>query len=85
MTLNDGTPIWFELVTPDPRTAAALYEAVVGWTTRTSPAPEHGGAGAASGQTSTGEPGRASAAVRLHSALSATLPGATPCRFEPPR
>jgi uncharacterized protein len=29
-----GTPIWYELITPDPQASAAFYGAVVGWTTR---------------------------------------------------
>ena len=43
MTLFDGDPIWFELVTPDPSAAATFYERVFGWTMRTSPVAEHGG------------------------------------------
>lgn len=43
MSLADGTPIWFELTTPDRPVAAAFYAAVIGWTTQASPMPEHGG------------------------------------------
>ncbi len=43
MTLSTGHPIWFDLSTPDAGAAAAFYERVFAWTTRTSPAAEHGG------------------------------------------
>ncbi|MEH3159026.1 MAG: VOC family protein [Sphingomonas taxi] len=43
MALSDGTPIWFELTTPDQAAAARFYEAVIGWTTQVSPFAEHGG------------------------------------------
>lgn len=43
MSRTDGHPIWFELSTPDHHAAAAFYEAVLGWTMRTSPVAEHGG------------------------------------------
>ncbi|WP_188910580.1 VOC family protein [Aureimonas endophytica] len=39
----DGTPVWFELVTPDQDQAQVFYEAVAGWSVATSPMPEHGG------------------------------------------
>lgn len=32
MTNRHGTPIWYELMTPDPDGAKAFYDAVVGWT-----------------------------------------------------
>lgn len=32
-----GTPIWYELVTPDPDSAQAFYEQAIGWTTRPFP------------------------------------------------
>lgn len=43
MSLADGTPIWFELTTPDQQAAAAFYAAVLGWTAQPSPMAEHGG------------------------------------------
>lgn len=43
MANQDGTPIWFELTTPDQDRAQAFYEAVMGWQIATSPMPEHGG------------------------------------------
>lgn len=43
MTLPDGTPIWFELVTQDQSAAADFYAALFDWRMQTSPAPEHGG------------------------------------------
>lgn len=43
MTLSDGTPIWFELTTADPRRAADFYDAILGWRTQPSPIAEHGG------------------------------------------
>ena len=39
----DGTPVWFELTTPDPAAAAAFYTAVAGWQVAASPVAEHGG------------------------------------------
>ena len=39
----DGTPVWFELNTPDPEAAGGFYTAVVGWSAAASPVPEHGG------------------------------------------
>ncbi len=32
MTNRDGTPIWYELITPDPDAAQQFYETVTGWT-----------------------------------------------------
>lgn len=43
MANPDGTPIWFELITPDQDRAQEFYEAVAGWQIATSPMPEHGG------------------------------------------
>lgn len=43
MTNPDGTPVWFELLTPDPDPAQDFYGALLGWTVAPSPAPEHGG------------------------------------------
>jgi len=39
----DGTPVWFELTTPDLHAALPFYERVVGWRIAMSPAAEHGG------------------------------------------
>lgn len=38
-----GTPVWFELTTPDPDAAQTFYEQVAGWRYATSPLPEHMG------------------------------------------
>ncbi len=38
MTNPHGTPIWYELMTPDPDAAKAFYDAVVGWTIEAQPA-----------------------------------------------
>ena len=43
MSHPDGTPIWFELITPDPDTAQNFYQAVAGWRIAPSSMPEHGG------------------------------------------
>lgn len=43
MTRPDGTPIWFELVTPDQSAAADFYAALFDWRMQTSPVAEHGG------------------------------------------
>lgn len=43
MSLPDGTPIWFELVTPDPDEAADFYAALFAWDVRASQYAEHGG------------------------------------------
>lgn len=43
MTDAEGTPIWFELTTPDQAAARAFYAALAGWTITTSPMAEHGG------------------------------------------
>lgn len=40
---REGTPIWFELLTPYPEPAQDFYGALLGWTVAPSPAPEHGG------------------------------------------
>jgi hypothetical protein len=53
MANPDGTPIWFELTTPDQDAAQDFYEAVAGWRIAPSPMPEHGGyriAGAGDGE-----------------------------------
>jgi predicted enzyme related to lactoylglutathione lyase len=43
MTDAPGTPIWFELNTPDADAARDFYAAVAGWTIAPSPMAEHGG------------------------------------------
>lgn len=43
MTSMHGRPVWFELNAKDQASAAAFYEAVLGWTTRVSGLAEHGG------------------------------------------
>ena len=43
MTNPQGTPIWFELSTPDVDAARDFYAAVAGWTIAPSPMAEHGG------------------------------------------
>lgn len=43
MANPDGTPVWFELVTPDQDKAQEFYRAVAGWKVAPSPMPEHGG------------------------------------------
>ncbi|KQU47416.1 glyoxalase [Sphingomonas sp. Leaf339] len=43
MTTPAGTPVWFELNTPDVAAAQDFYAAVTGWTVAASPMPEHGG------------------------------------------
>ncbi|MBJ6122914.1 VOC family protein [Sphingomonas mollis] len=43
MTTPAGTPVWFELNTPDAAAAQDFYAAVTGWTFAASPMPEHGG------------------------------------------
>lgn len=43
MAHPDGTPIWFELTTPDPDKAQSFYQAVAGWQVAPSPMPEHNG------------------------------------------
>lgn len=43
MANPEGTPIWFELTTPDRDKAQAFYEAVAGWRIAPSPLAEHGG------------------------------------------
>ena len=79
MTLFDGDPIWFELVTPDPSAAATFYERVFGWTMRTSPVAEHGGyviASAADGEGVAGlmaPPPGAPPAAGCRSTCSATI------------
>lgn len=42
MANPDGTPIWFELTTPDQDAAKTFYEATIGWTIAASPMAEHG-------------------------------------------
>lgn len=43
MSDTAGTPIWFELSTPDADSARDFYAAMAGWQIRTSPMTEHGG------------------------------------------
>ncbi len=43
MATPDGTPVWFELTTPDQDEAQDFYGAVMAWTVAPSPAAEHGG------------------------------------------
>ena len=43
MTQVEGTPVWFELTTPDPQGAANFLAAVAGWQVAPSPVTEHGG------------------------------------------
>lgn len=43
MSNPQGTPIWFELATPDAEAARDFYAAVAGWTIAPSPMAEHGG------------------------------------------
>lgn len=43
MTNPAGTPIWFELNTPDAAAAEDFYAAVAGWSVGPSPMAEHGG------------------------------------------
>jgi predicted enzyme related to lactoylglutathione lyase len=43
MTAADGTPIWFELTTPDRDRARDFYARVMAWQMFESPMPEHGG------------------------------------------
>lgn len=43
MANANGTPIWFELTTPDKDAAEKFYAAVAGWSVVPSPVPEHGG------------------------------------------
>lgn len=43
MANSDGTPIWFELTTPDQDKAQDFYQAVAGWQVETSDYAEHGG------------------------------------------
>lgn len=43
MTNSPGTPVWFELGTPDAEAARGFYAAVAGWTIAPSPMAEHGG------------------------------------------
>ncbi|KQN19464.1 glyoxalase [Sphingomonas sp. Leaf33] len=43
MANRNGTPIWFELSTPDAAAAADFYTAVAGWTVAPSPMAEHSG------------------------------------------
>lgn len=43
MANPDGTPVWFELSTPDADAARDFYAAVAGWTIAPSPMAEHGG------------------------------------------
>lgn len=43
MACPDGTPVWFELGTPDQDQAQDFYEAVAGWRIAPSPDPAHGG------------------------------------------
>ncbi|MBN2972923.1 VOC family protein [Roseomonas aeriglobus] len=43
MANRNGTPIWFELNTPDAAAAADFYAAVTGWRVTPSPMAEHGG------------------------------------------
>lgn len=40
---RQGTPVWFELTTPDQDCAQGFYETLAGWTVEPSPMPEHGG------------------------------------------
>ena len=40
MTNPHGTPIWYELVTPDPDASKTFYDAVVGWTVEAQPSGE---------------------------------------------
>lgn len=41
--MSNGTPVWFELTTPDLHAAMPFYEQVAGWRIAMSPAAEHGG------------------------------------------
>ncbi|MFW2850625.1 VOC family protein [Sphingomonas sp. TX0543] len=43
MSNADGTPVWFELTTPDQDGSQEFYAAVAGWTIAASPLAEHGG------------------------------------------
>jgi predicted enzyme related to lactoylglutathione lyase len=43
MSFADGTPVWFELVTPDRAQASIFYASLLGWTLQPSPVAEHGG------------------------------------------
>ena len=40
MTNPQGTPIWYELLTPDPDAAKTFYDAVLGWTVEARPSGE---------------------------------------------
>ncbi len=37
MSNPHGSPIWYELMTPDPAGAKAFYDAVIGWTVEAAP------------------------------------------------
>ncbi|MCW6531660.1 VOC family protein [Sphingomonas sp. MMSM20] len=43
MSSAEGTPVWFELITPDQDAARDFYTKVAGWTIAESAMPEHGG------------------------------------------
>ena len=43
MSNGEGTPVWFELTTPDQDASQSFYEHVAGWTVAASPMAEHGG------------------------------------------
>lgn len=43
MAHPDGTPVWFEVTTPDQDKAQDFYTAVAGWQIEISPNPDHGG------------------------------------------